>query len=69
MEGCDFINCGIINGSNGGAIYFAGTVFNATGCRFLNCYAKGSGGAICINSSHIQYGSTINRCIFYNNTI
>ncbi|KAA6377265.1 MAG: hypothetical protein EZS28_027208, partial [Streblomastix strix] len=69
IEGCDFFNCGIFNGSNGGAIYFAGTVFIAAGCRFLNCYAKGSGGAICINSLHIQQVSVIDKCIFNNNSV
>ncbi|KAA6392845.1 MAG: hypothetical protein EZS28_011628 [Streblomastix strix] len=65
---CDFLNCRVDNGNNGGAIYFSGTYFISIGTRFANCYAKQGGGAICLGSSFIR-DSLIDRNMFSNNTV
>ncbi|KAA6385158.1 MAG: hypothetical protein EZS28_019317, partial [Streblomastix strix] len=68
IEGCDFINCSVISGTHGGAIFFSGIYFIARGCNFQDCYARQGGGAICLNSAYMRSGSIIEKCLFLSNS-
>ena len=74
VSGCYFVNCSASD--FGGAIYFMYLGCSVSGCCFVGCNAATGGGAIYFNNFNVtyrpgviySYDSSVNYCIFDNNT-